>query len=112
MLAVTTAKRTSRWPDTPTFAEQGKAEATMPLVIGALAPLHTPQEVVDRLAAAFDQARRDPGFIAWAERTNQPIGDEGWNSKTFYEALKKTQASLQQIIPDLRAELKKVQEGA
>jgi tripartite-type tricarboxylate transporter receptor subunit TctC len=111
MLGVSTSKRAPRFPDAPTFAELGKPEATLQFVIGAMAPLGTPQGVVDKLEAAFAKARHDPGFLAWAERTNQPIGDDGWNSKEFGDFLKRAHVSLQGIIPEMRAELQKAQQG-
>ena len=80
-------------------------------MIGAMAPLATPQPIVDKLEAAFEKARNDPGFIEWAKRTNQPIGEEGWNGKKFYESLKIAYSNLQAIIPEMKAELKKAQQG-
>jgi tripartite-type tricarboxylate transporter receptor subunit TctC len=111
MLAVTTEKRAARWPDAPTFRELGKPEATALFVIGAMAPLGTPQPVIHRLEAAFSEARNDPAFIAWAERTNQPIGEEGWDGRKFHEFLKSSHSTLQRLIPDIQAELRKVREG-
>lgn len=111
MLAVSTSKRPARFPDAPTFAELGKPEATLHLVIGAMAPVGTPQGVIDKLEAAFAEARHDPGFLAWAERTDQPIGDDGWSSKEFGDFLKGAHVSLQGIIPEMRAELQKAQQG-
>jgi tripartite-type tricarboxylate transporter receptor subunit TctC len=111
MLAVSTTKRAARFPDAPTFEELGKPEVTLHFIIGAMAPLGTPQPVVDKLEAAFEKARNDPGFIEWAKRTNQPIGDEGWNGNKFYEALKVAYSNLQAIIPEMKAELKKAQQG-
>lgn len=111
MLAVTMDKRARRWPDAPTFAELGKPEATLHFIIGAMAPLGTPQQVVDKLAAAFEKARNDPGFIAWAEKTDQPIGDEGWDARKYTDFLRRSEANMQAIIPEMREELRKTQEG-
>lgn len=111
ILAVTMQKRTSRWPEAPTFAELGKPEVTFDFVIGAMAPLGTPPAIISKLEKAFDQARRDADFIAWAERSNQPIGERGWNAQTFSEFLQRAHASLQGIIPDLREDIRKAQQG-
>jgi tripartite-type tricarboxylate transporter receptor subunit TctC len=111
MLAVSTKKRAARFPDAPTFEEIGKPEVTLHFIIGAMAPLGTPQAVIDKLEAGFEKARNDPGFIEWAKRTNQPIGDEGWNGKQFYAALKEAYGNLQGIIPEMKAELQKAQQG-
>jgi tripartite-type tricarboxylate transporter receptor subunit TctC len=109
MLAVTMEKRSTRWPDAPTFAEL-KPEATALFVIGAMAPFGTPESLTHTLEEAFRTARNDPGFIAWAERTNQPIG-EGWDRKRFHAFLKSSYANFQQIIPELRADLQKTRKG-
>ena len=111
MLAVTMDRRAARWPDTPTFAELGKSGVTFNFVIGAMAPLSTPPEIVARLEAAFDQARNDPDYVAWAKTTNQPIGDEGWHAQTFEEFLQRENSSLQVVIPDLREDIRKAQQG-
>jgi len=111
MLAVTMEKRSLRWPDTPTFGELGKPQLTVHFVIGAMAPLGTPPEVISKLAEAFDKSRNDPGFIAWADKANQPIGDKGWDAKKYYEFLKSYADNMQVIIPDLQEEMKKAQQG-
>jgi tripartite-type tricarboxylate transporter receptor subunit TctC len=111
MLAVTNSQRVSRWPDAPTFAELGKPEVTFDFVIGASAPLGTPPEVIAKLEAAFAQARNDADFIAWAGRSNQPIGEQGWNSKTFSDFLQRAHAGSQGIIPALREDIRKAQQG-
>ena len=111
MLAVTMDRRADRWPDTPTFAELGKSDVTFNFVIGAMAPLGAPPEIIAKLEAAFDKARNDPDYIAWAKTTNQPIGDEGWHAQTFEDFLKRAQSSMQNIIPNLREDIRKAQEG-
>jgi tripartite-type tricarboxylate transporter receptor subunit TctC len=111
MLAVTMEQRASRWPDSPTFAELGKSDVTFNFVIGAIAPFGTPPEVIAKLEAAFDQARNDPEYIAWAERTAQPIGDRGWDAQTLSEFLRRANDSMQGIIPDLREDIRKAQQG-
>jgi len=111
MLAVTMERRATRWPDTPTFAELGKSGVTFNFVIGAMAPLSTPPEVIAKLEAAFDKARNDPDYIAWAKTTNQPIGDEGWHAQPFEDFLQRANSSLQDIIPDLREDIRKAQQG-
>ena len=111
MLAVSTEKRAARFPDAPTFQELNKPEATLLFVIGAMAPHGTPQPIVEKLERAFDTARNNPGFIEWAKRTNQPIGEQGWDGKKFLEFLKSSHASLQRIIPEMQADLRRAREG-
>lgn len=109
MLAVTMEKRSTRWPDTPTFAELGKPELTIIFVVGIMAPAGTPPEIVQKVADAFDKARNDPEFVAWAQKTNQPIGTEGWKADKFKNYLKTYQDNMQKILPDLQAQIKAAQ---
>ena len=109
MLAVTTEKRSTRWPETPTFAELGKPELTIIFVVGVMAPSNTPPEIVKKLGEAFDKARNDPEFIAWAKKTNQPIGTEGWKADKFKNYLKTYQDNMQKILPDIQAQIKAAQ---
>jgi tripartite-type tricarboxylate transporter receptor subunit TctC len=111
MLAVTMEHRAARWPDSPTFAELGKSDVTFNFVIGAMAPMGTPLEVIAKLEAAFAQARNNPEYIAWAAQTGQPIGDEGWDARTFSDFLGRAHDSMQAIIPDLREDIRKAQQG-
>lgn len=111
MLAVTMQKRSTRFPDAPTVTEIGKPQCSSQFAIGAAAPLGTPQDVIDTLAAAFDKARNDPEYIAWAQKANQPIGDKGWDGKTFYTFLKDYWTNMQAVVPDLQEEVKKAQQG-
>lgn len=111
MLAVSMQDRSARWPETPTFAELGKPEITFQFVLGAMAPLGTPPEILAKLEAAFDQARNDAEFIAWADSTNQPIGEEGWPAETFADFLRQANANLQGVIPLLREDIRRAQQG-
>jgi tripartite-type tricarboxylate transporter receptor subunit TctC len=55
LLAITGAKRSSAFPDTPTFAELGIKDYAPVAWQGLLAPAGTPKAVIDRLAAAMKQ---------------------------------------------------------
>ena len=59
-IAVTTKKRASELPDTPTLSELGVTDfdANTPLVL--MAPLGTPPEIVNKLNAAVNDAIADP----------------------------------------------------
>jgi tripartite-type tricarboxylate transporter receptor subunit TctC len=57
-LAVTTAERNPLYPDVPTFAELGFRDMTISTWWGYVAPKGTPREVIDYLAARFDEAAR------------------------------------------------------
>lgn len=111
MLAVTMETRSTRFPNTATFAELGKPELTIHFVIGAMAPEGTPKEATAKLAEAFENARNDPAYVAWAKKVNQPIGDNGWKGDKYYQFLKDYAKNMQAIIPELINEMKKSQQG-
>jgi len=67
-LAVTGDKRNAATPDVPTFAEAGLPGVTASTYWGVLAPKGTPQEIVDKVSAAFAAAMRDPEIV---ERVGQ-----------------------------------------
>jgi len=61
LLAVTGERRDPRFPNTPTTAEAGLKEFTaMQSWVGLLAPVGTPQALLDRLNAAAGAAAADP----------------------------------------------------
>jgi tripartite-type tricarboxylate transporter receptor subunit TctC len=62
-LAVATDKRSDLIPDVPTMAEAGMPDFNTPLWFGLLAPARTPRPVVDKLAAAAQQAMHAPDTV-------------------------------------------------
>jgi len=62
MLGVLSAKRHPEFPNVPTFAEQGY---DIKLIVwgGFMAPIGTPQEVIDTLAKAVDELNQEPDII-------------------------------------------------
>ena len=60
-LAVTGAKRSMAFPETPTFVELGYPNYTVANWYGLAAPKGTPREVVDRIYAQVQKALADPG---------------------------------------------------
>jgi tripartite-type tricarboxylate transporter receptor subunit TctC len=71
-LATTTKKRAGALPDVPTMAEAGLPEVDTSLWFGLLAPAGTPRPIVDKLAAAVQQAMHTPAATA----ALRPQGDE------------------------------------
>jgi tripartite-type tricarboxylate transporter receptor subunit TctC len=74
-LAVTTATRSPSIPDVPTMREVG-LDYEVPFWTGLYAPIRTPQAIIDKLAAAANQAMHDP---AVTKRLGD-IGTEGVGS--------------------------------
>lgn len=64
LLAITSAERSTLYPDVPTFAERGFPNYDMDDWNGLFAPSGTPNAVVVRLNAAVAQAARDPALVA------------------------------------------------
>jgi tripartite-type tricarboxylate transporter receptor subunit TctC len=61
-LATTSRQRSDIFPDVPTFAEQGFAEAVGDNWAGVLAPAATPQPAIAKFNAAMVAALDDPGL--------------------------------------------------
>ena len=59
-LAVAAHKRCGALPDVPTLEEQGIADFDTSLWFGVFAPIGTPKPVIDKLAAAAQQAMQKP----------------------------------------------------
>ena len=62
-LAVTTATRSPQLPDVPTIAEAGLAGFNVASWFGIVAPGATPRSIVDKVAAAFDRALKEPQVL-------------------------------------------------
>jgi len=60
MIAVTSKNRSKALPDVPTLAEMGYPDMDISQWFGTMAPAGTPDEVVARLAAAYQKALADP----------------------------------------------------
>lgn len=67
-LAVTTAKRSARLPDTPTLAESGVQNFDVAVWYGFFAPPGTPQDVIDVLNKSVKLLPNDPKVVQWANR--------------------------------------------
>ncbi|WP_312279552.1 tripartite tricarboxylate transporter substrate binding protein [Oscillibacter sp.] len=83
-VAITSAERFDVVPDIPTIKEQG-VDYTHTMWRGLVAPVGTPQEVVDELVAAFESAWNNPDYQAEAKAAG--IMAElcsGEEFKTFY----------------------------
>jgi tripartite-type tricarboxylate transporter receptor subunit TctC len=63
-LAVSGGKRLESMPDVPTFAEAGLPDYTAVGYFGLVAPAGTPQEIIDKLNAAGNEASRSPEVVA------------------------------------------------
>jgi tripartite-type tricarboxylate transporter receptor subunit TctC len=67
-LAVTSASRSARVPETPTFAESGVAGYDVVVWYGVFAPPRLPQALVKRLNQALQTATQNERFREWASR--------------------------------------------
>ena len=60
VLGVTSAKRSRALPDVPTLEEQGMKDFDASVFFGIVAPSGTPQDVINKLNAAFIQVLQQP----------------------------------------------------
>jgi tripartite-type tricarboxylate transporter receptor subunit TctC len=67
-LAVTSASRSARLPETPTFAESGVAGYDVVVWYGVFAPPGLPKPIVERLNQALKTATQNERFREWAAR--------------------------------------------
>jgi tripartite-type tricarboxylate transporter receptor subunit TctC len=75
LLAVTSAKRMSLFPDTPTLAESGMPGFEVGAWQGVMVPAATPKPVVDRLNAEINKALQQPDVKAkLAAQGAEPLG--------------------------------------
>jgi tripartite-type tricarboxylate transporter receptor subunit TctC len=75
MLAVTTAKRMSLFPDVPTLAESGMPGFEVGAWQGVMVPAATPKAVVERLNAEINKALQHPDVKAkLAAQGAEPLG--------------------------------------
>jgi tripartite-type tricarboxylate transporter receptor subunit TctC len=63
MLALSSARRARQAPDVPSVAESGFPGFDIESWNGMLAPADTPKAIVERIAAEFVRAARDPEFV-------------------------------------------------
>ena len=85
-LAATSRRRSDIFPDVPTFAEQGFAEAVADQWAGVLAPARTPAAIVAKLNAGIFTALSDPEVRAKLAQTGvTPAPD---SSEEFAQYLK------------------------
>lgn len=74
-LAISSEKRSPKFPDVPTLKELGYPDATYEIWIGMLAPAGMPQSVRDKLAAAMVFARNQPEVVRQLDVAGQVISD-------------------------------------
>jgi tripartite-type tricarboxylate transporter receptor subunit TctC len=75
ILAVSSRTRAPQAPDVPTIAESGFPGYHGISWNGMLAPAGTPKEIVDRIAAEFTRAAKDPEFVKQMDKYGaDPLG--------------------------------------
>lgn len=72
-IAITSEERSPKYPNVPTFKEQGFDEASFEIWIGMIAPAGTPAPVIQRLAAAMEAARSDKALVERLDAAGQTI---------------------------------------
>jgi tripartite-type tricarboxylate transporter receptor subunit TctC len=75
-LGLTSPKRYELAPDIPTIAEQGLPGYATSSTTLLLAPANTPKEIVDKISAAFQQAREAPDVKQKLNAIGQAVSKE------------------------------------
>jgi tripartite-type tricarboxylate transporter receptor subunit TctC len=76
MLAVSSGTRSAEAPEVPTIAEQGFPGFHMVSWTGMMAPAGTPKDIIERMAAEFARALKDPQFVAHMQKAGvEPAAD-------------------------------------
>ena len=75
-MGLTSPKRYELAPDIPTIAEQGLPGYATSSTTLLLAPANTPKEIVDRISAAFQQAREAPDVKQKLNAIGQAVSTE------------------------------------
>ncbi len=95
-VAVSSLKRSSSLPDTPTFAESGVPDFVVNSWVGILAPAKTPAAVLDRLTAELNAVLSDPVV----REKLQVLGIEAspGSAEQFRDELKRDLARYAQVV--------------
>jgi tripartite-type tricarboxylate transporter receptor subunit TctC len=95
-IAVSSLKRSSSLPDTPTFAESGVPDFVVNSWVGILAPAKTPAAVLDRLTAELNAVLSDPVV----REKLQVLGIEAspGSAEQFRDELKRDLARYAQVV--------------
>lgn len=80
-LAVTSPTRIGSAPDIPSYQEVGLADLDITSWQGIVAPAGTPQPIIDKLNAAFNQALQSPEVAARLQE--QGVSPKGGSAKQF-----------------------------
>jgi tripartite-type tricarboxylate transporter receptor subunit TctC len=76
MLAVSSATRAREAPEVPSLAEQGFPGFHMVSWTGMMAPAGTSKDIIDRMAAEFARALKDPQFVELMQKAGvEPAED-------------------------------------
>ena len=95
-LANTWVNRLSAYPDLKTAAEQGFPEIRIAHWAGVHAPVGTPQPILDKMAAAIDQAMKDPAAVLRLK--NVGIEPVGGNRASFIKFVAEERARLGGVV--------------
>ena len=89
-LATTWTQRISAYPQLSTAVEQGFPELQIAHWAGLHAPRGTPDDILDKLAAAVDKAMREPSTVAkLKDKGIEPIGGTRQEFEKFTDAERK-----------------------
>jgi tripartite-type tricarboxylate transporter receptor subunit TctC len=98
-LAVTSEARSADFPGVPTFAELDYKEATYELFLGLMAPAKTPADVIQLLASAAEEAKKDPAVRERLKALGQELPTQS-NPEQFNAFLRGEEARMKKIVKE------------
>jgi len=98
-LAVTSEARSADFPGVPTFAELGYKDATYELFLGLMAPANTPSDLIQLLASAAEEVKKDPAVRERLQALGQEMPTQS-SPEQFNAFLRGEEARMKKIVKD------------
>jgi tripartite-type tricarboxylate transporter receptor subunit TctC len=98
-LAITSQTRSPSYPEVPTFAELGYAEANYELFLGLMAPAKTPAAVRRMLASATEEVKNDQELRQRLEAFGQELPSQS-TPEQFNEFLRREEQKMKKLIQE------------
>ena len=103
-LAITSEDRSPAFPEVPTFRELGLPEAGYELFVGIFAPAAIPKGVLQKLAVAMEESKKDSELVARLKTMGQSISNIR-TTEEFGVYIRKEDEKGRKLIKELQMQL-------